>query len=338
MDEWLIGLISGTKRYAMPIVTSPGISLIGAPPADVFRSGELQYQAIRRLAEKIPDAAAALTMMDLSVEAEAFGAPVKFGELENPTISDSIVHDRREIEQLGIPETGAARTGEAILAAKRCAENIDDRPTLGGLIGPFSLAGQLLDMNRMMLLTAMEPETIHALLEKVTQFLIEYAKAFKEVGCNGLVMAEPVAGLVSPKMCRMFSSDYIKKIVDAVRDESFVFVLHNCGKTDKMVEEMLLTGCSALHVGNSVDIRKILEQVPTSVPVMGNLDPSGVFLMGTPESVFRATMKLLEATRDASNFVLSSGCDIPPGTPLENVTACFEALKAFNSADKSTIV
>lgn len=334
MSEWIAGLISGEKRVALPIVTSPGIPLIDAAPLDVFQSGILQFRVIRALSERLSDMAAALTMMDLSVEAQTFGSPVQFSEVENPTVSSAIARDRNDIDRLAIPKIGTARTAETLLASQLCATEITDRPTLGGLIGPFSLAGRLLDMSTMMLMTATEPETVHRLLEKVTVFLVEYAKAFKVTGCHGLIMAEPAAGLISPKMSQVFSADYIRQIVEAVKDDSFVFVLHNCGKTEKMVGEMLSTGCSAIHVGNAVDVCKILEQVPTAIPVMGNLDPTVLFRLGTPDTIFQATTELLETTRAFPHFVLSSGCDVPPGTPLENVLAFFDAVAEHNSRRK----
>ena len=330
MNQWIADLISTPRRSALPIMTSPGISLIGAAPPDVFRSGKLQAEAVIALAEKTPQAAAVLTMMDLSVEAEVFGAPVKFNDEENPTTIGAVVDDLAGVEKLQIPKVGDARTSECPLAAKLCIEKITDRPTLGGLIGPFSLAGRLADMSKMMLWTAMEPATAHVLLEKATIFLINYAKTFKESGCNGLIMAEPAAGLISPKMSKEFSANYIKRVVDAVQDESFAFILHNCGKTEKMVDVMLSTGAFALHVGNAVEICNILPQVPKHVPVMGNLDPVGVFRLGTPETMYEATTALLDRTAEFPNFVLSSGCDIPPGTPLENVQAFFRALDDWN--------
>ena len=331
MNQWVAGLISGPGRSALPIVTSPGIPLIGAAPPDVFRSGVLQAEAVIALAAKTPQSAAALTMMDLSVEAEAFGTPIKFGAEENPTVLEGVVNEPAEIEKLPIPKIGFARTVETLRAAKLCAETITDRPTLGGLIGPFSLAGRLTEMSKFMLWAAMDPTATHALLEKGTTFLIDYAKAFKAAGCNGIIMAEPAAGLISPKMSKEFSANYIKRVVDAVQDESFIFVLHNCGKTEKMVDVLLSTGASALHVGNAVDIRNILAQTPKHVPVMGNLDPAGIFRLGTTEIVYEAATALLERTAEFPNFVLSSGCDIPPGTPLENVLAFFRALDDWNT-------
>lgn len=330
MSSWIHSLIQGSHRHALPILTGPGIQLIGRKADEVFRSGELQFRAIRKLVDRFP-MAAATTMMDLSVEAEAFGASVKFDEWENPNVVSGVVETLQDVEKLGVPEIGTARTGEFLRASEFCAWEISDRPTLGGLIGPFSLAGRLIDMSRIMLLAAMEPATVHALLEKTTCFLVEYAKAFKETGCGGLIMAEPAAGLISPKMSKMFSYDYVRRVVDAVQDEHFAFVLHNCGKTERMVPEMISTGASALHVGNAVRVETILERTPEDLPVMGNIDPSGVFLMGSPEEVFRATSELLESTRAYPHFVLSSGCDIPPNTPLKNVEAFFEALERYNS-------
>ncbi len=325
MNHWIAGLIAEGPRQGLPIATSPGIPLIDAAASEVFQSGELQYRAIRAL-NQIIAAPAALTMMDLSVEAEAFGCPIRFSETENPTVAAPIASDQESIERLLVPEVGTARTKEYLLAARCCAENIADRPTLGGLIGPLSLAGRLADMSRMMLLLATEPETVRCLLEKATTFLIEYAKAFKASGCGGLIMAEPAAGLVSPAMCEEFSSRYIRRIVEAVKDEQFAFVLHNCGKTERLIPSMLGTGASALHVGNAIDIGKVLAQVPGDVPVLGNLDPVGVFRLGSPESVYAATTELLKQTAGFPNFVASSGCDIPPGTPIENLTAFFKAL------------
>ena len=52
--------------------------------------------------------------------------------------------------------------------------------------------------------------------------------------------------------------------------------------------------------------------------------------MGTRETVKAETKKLLDACAKYQNFVLSSGCDIPPMTPWENIDAFFEAAKEFN--------
>jgi uroporphyrinogen decarboxylase len=62
---------------------------------------------------------------------------------------------------------------------------------------------------------------------------------------------------------------------------------------------------------------------------MGNVDPAGVLRMGTPETVREATLSLLNRCAGYPNFVLSSGCDMPPMTPWENIHAFFAASEAF---------
>jgi uroporphyrinogen decarboxylase len=136
----------------------------------------------------------------------------------------------------------------------------------GGVISPFSLAGRLFDISKIIVTVRRNPDMVHKLLEKCMAFITDYVKAFKEAGTNGVIIAEPAAGLLSPAFCQEFSSDYIKKLVDEVQDEHFIIILHNCGHVEKLVPSML-----------------------------------------------------------------STGCDIPPGTPAENIDMFFEALNTFNN-------
>ena len=314
----------------MPIITYPGTQLTGSGIIDMVKDGQTQFECIKALCKKYPTAAA-LTAMDLSVEAEAFGSPVRFSDKEAPNVTSAIVHDMDSVNALKIPAVGAGRTGEYLKAAKLATKEITDRPVFGGVIGPFSLAGRLLDMNRIVVSVRRNPEMVHRLLEKCMAFITDYVKAFKEAGTNGVIMAEPAAGLLSPALCQEFSSDYIRKLVDEVQDEHFIIVLHNCGHVEKLVPSMLSTGCRAFHFGNAVDMTAVMPQMPWGTLAFGNIDPSNVMKLGTPDKVKEKTLELLEKTAVYKNYVLSTGCDIPPGTPVENIDAFFEALSTFNN-------
>jgi len=322
-------ILTSKRRLVIPVMTSPGISLLGLKPSEVFKNGELQFSCIQALAKAV-QTDAVVTAMDLSVEAEAFGAEITFSDHENPTVSKRLISDEQDIDRLAIPAVGTKRTAETLKCARLCAENIG-RPTFGGVIGPFSLSGRLADMTDMMMLAATEPEVAHKLLAKATEFLTNYLIALKQTGIAGVIIAEPAAGLLSPDMCQTFAEDYIKQIITAVQDESFLVVLHNCGKTEKQVDALLSTGADALHVGNAVNILDILPQVPTTIPVMGNLDPVGVLKTADSDTVYSRTTALLEATAAFPNYVLSSGCDVPPGVPLANVQAFLKACSDYNS-------
>ena len=331
MKKWMHNILNSAERRALPIMTYPGLELTGRTISEVISNGEHQFECIAALAEKY-DSIANVTIMDLSVEAEAFGSPIRYSDHEVPTVSAKIIEDEEAVKALRVPSVGEGRTGAYIKAAELCVERIKDRPTFGGTIGPFSLARRLFDMTEIMVGLMEEPEMVHELLEKCTQFLIEFAKAFKKAGAHGIIIAEPASGLLSPANCTEFSSDYVKRIVDAVQDDYFMVMLHNCGNTKNLVPSLLSTGSMAFHFGNAVDMRDIMPQIPWGRIAFGNIDPARTFKNGSAENMKEKTMELLNNTANYKNFVLSSGCDVPPGTPVENVEAFYETLAEFNDS------
>ena len=327
MTKWLSELSASKK--ALPILSFPCVSLLGITVRELISDSELQAKGMLAVSEKC-DAAAAISFMDLSVEAECFGASVRFSDEEVPTVVGRIINDEEEANALEVPAVGTARSGIYVDAIRKASELITDRPVLAGMIGPFSLAARLFDVSEIMMDCYDEPDMVHTVLEKATKFLISYAKAYKDAGADGIMLAEPVSGLLSPMLEAEFSAPYVKQIVDAVKDDSFAFIYHNCGdNTPRMLDSILSTGSSAYHFGNAIDMKKMVESVPSDVIVMGNVDPAGVLRLGTPETVRSATLELLENCASHENFVISSGCDIPPMTPWENIGAFFDAINEF---------
>lgn len=331
MREWVKNISNSKVRLSMPIMTYPGLELSGKSILDIIKSGDDQFCCIYELSKKYPSIAA-MTVMDLSVEAEAFGSRIRYSSGEVPAVAGNIVDSEESALSLRIPEPGSGRTGAYIRAAALSAQNITDKPVFGGQIGPFSLACRLYDMTEIMVALFDEPDTVHIVLEKATTFLAAYARAFKEAGANGIIMAEPAAGLLSPEQCAEFSSVYVKSIVDAVQDDNFMVMLHNCGNTVKLVPSMLSTGAMCFHFGNAVDMADILPQIPPDRLAFGNIDPARVFKNGTTDDVRQKTRELLEKTEGYGNFVISSGCDIPPGTPIENIQAFFDTVESYNES------
>ena len=75
-------------------------------------------------------------------------------------------------------------------------------------------------------------------------------------------------------------------------------------------------------------MKEMLAIAPKDAWIMGNVDPAGELANGTPESVRTATLKLMEEScPDNPNFIVSSGCDIPPHAPWANIDAFFAAVR-----------
>ncbi len=315
------------KKRALPILSFPAAQKLGVNVETLVKSADLQAKAMQIIATET-DTLAAVSLMDLSVEAEAFGAKVRFTEDEVPAIVGQLISDEDEANALQVPDLTVGRASLCVEAVCTAKQAITDKPVIAGMIGPYSLAGRLCDVTEIMYLCYDEPETVHTVLDKVTRYLITYGQAMKDAGADGIMMAEPLAGILSPDMADEFSMPYVKRIIDALQDDDFAVLYHNCGNSvPQMLESIYQLGAAAYHFGNAVDMKEIMAKTPADIIAMGNIDPAGEFASGTVESITAATKELLAKCGDYRNFVPSSGCDIPAHARWDNIQAFFAAVK-----------
>ncbi len=330
MTQFFHTIVSDKKTYALPILSFPAMQKLGVTVREMVTSAELQAKSMELVAHST-DTIAAVSLMDLSLEAEAFGAAIVFGENEVPAITGQLISDEDEAKALVVPALTAGRIPVAVEAIRLAKEKITDKPVFAGIIGPFSLAGRLMDVTEIMYTCYDEPETVHEVLKKATEFLTNYTLALKEAGADGIIMAEPLCGLLSPDMAEEFSCPYVKEIIDAVQTEEFAVIYHNCGNSVPQIAHLFYPmGAAAYHYGNAVDMLEMLKNAPTDAVLMGNIDPVACFKEASPEQMSEETLTLLRRCKDYPNFILSSGCDIPHTASWENVDAFFQALNMYN--------
>lgn len=330
MMGWIDETIAAERKKGLPVLSFPAIQKMGITVKELISSSDLQAKAMKLVADATPEAAASLSMMDLSLEAEAFGSRIRVTSNEVPTVVGAIIEDEDDAEDLEVPALGKGRTQIYIDAIEKAVKLIDDRPVFAGTIGPFSLAGRLLGVADAMVYCLEEPDMVHTVLDKATRFLIDYLKAYRAVGANGVLMAEPLAGILSPDLEEEFSCRYMKRIVAEAQTDEFLVGYHNCGNnTLRQTESIIQNGCRLMHFGNAIDMGEMVKKIPENILVMGNVDPASQFRNGTPESVKAATIALMQKCASHRNFVPSSGCDIPPMSPWENIMAFFDGINAY---------
>lgn len=329
MTKWIQENLSLERKKPMPVLSFPAIQLLDITVKDLISSADMQARGMLEVAKRV-DTAASVSLMDLSVEAECFGSEIVVSDEEVPTVTGSIVSTPEDAEALKVPDVGTGRTGIYIQGVSGAVDEITDRPVLAGTIGPFSLAGRLMDVTEAMIYCYEEPEMVHTVLRKCTDFLKKYMLEYRNKGANGVVMAEPLAGLLSPDLAEDFSCNYVKELVDAVDADDFLFVYHNCGGgTIDAIDKILDTGARVMHFGDAINMAEMMKHIPADRLGMGNLSPAHQIRNGTPESVREETLKLMAACSVYPNYVPSTGCDIPPMSPWQNIDAFMAAVQEF---------
>lgn len=314
------------KDKTVPVLSFPSTNLLGISVRELISSAEMQAKGMKAIAETCP-VGASLNMMDLSVEAEAFGATIRFSDIEVPTVLEGIISDIEDVDDIVVPKVGAGRTAICIEGVKKAKEEIKDLPVFCGVIGPYSLAGRLFDMSELMIECFENPDKVKVLLSKVTEFLINYIKAFKEAGADGVIMAEPAAGLLSADFAEEFSMPYVDQIFDAAGSDDFITCYHNCGNSvNNMLDLVAEVHADIIHLGNAIDLKKALEVLPKDKIVMGNVDPV-LFKTGEPEKIKAEVKRVFSECSSHENFMISTGCDVPAEARWDNIKAYFDTVK-----------
>lgn len=314
------------KDKTVPILSFPSTQLLGISVNELISSADRQVEGMVAIAQRT-NIGASLNMMDLSVEAEAFGAKIRFSDDEVPTVEMGILDEISKADQIVVPAITAGRAPIYIEGIKKAKQQIKDIPVFCGVIGPYSLAGRLFDMTELMMECYDSPEDVKTLLSKTTQFIVAYIKAFQEAGADGVIMAEPAAGLLSPELAKEFSTNFVKEIFEEVNRDDFVLCYHNCGNVVPFMTEDLSEICADIfHFGNAIDLKSMIEKMPSDRIIMGNVDPL-LFRNGTPEQIKARVEQIYTECSGYENFMISTGCDVPAAAKWENIDAYFEKVR-----------
>ena len=160
MRQWVEKMIAEQVKKPLPVLSFPCVQLQNVSVRDLVQNSALQAAGMKVVADRV-DSAATVSMMDLSVEAEAFGAQIIFSDDEVPTVVGAIVSEEEEADALEVPQVGSGRTGLYVDAVTQAVKLITDRPVFAGVLGPFSLAGRLMGVTDAMFYCYDEPDMVH---------------------------------------------------------------------------------------------------------------------------------------------------------------------------------
>ena len=316
------------RRLGAPILAYPAVSLAGRNLSEILSSPDMQADAVSEIAKRAKTGAA-FCFMDLSVEAEAFGARAVFSENSVPHIDKSLLKHPSGEKSLKIPSVGAGRTGIYLNGAILASERISDRPTYACVCGPYTVAWQLWGAENLRALCLKEPKEAEILLEKIWEFQVEYVDAYKRGGLSGVLIAEPLAGFLPKELNWRFSGKYVKRIVEREQSSDFSVIYHSCADcAEDIIGQILRTQACAFHFGEMSDIGKILSRAPKDILIMGNLRALD-FVEKSPGDIALSTRGLLEKFGMFENYAISSGCDIPLNALWENIDAFCGAVRQY---------
>jgi len=199
----------------------------------------------------------------------------------------------------------------------------DEVPIVAGIIGPFTIAGSLLDSVPLLKATFKAPQKIRPFLDVGEKAGTTLAKALVDAGADIISCEDMTASpeLIAPKTYKEFELEYQRKQFDAIPVPT---ILHICGNVDAIVEWMGQTGANILSLEPKASAKLAREKCGSDIILMGGVDTATTLFMKDADTVTEGC----EETIADGIQILAPGCAVAPGTPTENLLAMVEVSKA----------
>lgn len=267
---------------------------------------------------------------DMGVEAEALGSKVNYyahaTDILYPTISQ---HPAEKVEDLNlqIPSdlAGAGRIPLVTEAIRILKEEVGNQVAIGSwVLGPYTLAGQLLDLSQLAKAAFKKKDLVGKLLDQLAGVLIQIINIYRGAGADYITVREMGAGpdILSPRMFESLIRPPLRRIFDEIESPK---VLHICGDTNAIIDQMVLCGADALSVEKKNNVTETRKKLGPDVLIFGELDAYGVLSQGKPDDVDRAVKEAVERGVNA----IWPGCDIWPIVPKENMEALMVSARKY---------
>lgn len=258
-------------------------------------------------------------------EAADTGLEVEFPPDNLPLSKKPLITEPEALGGIHFPDRNfGARMIDRLEGIRLMCEQVGTEvPVMGWVEGALAEAADLRGMNNVMIDLVKRPAWLKELLEKCVEMEIAFACAQVDAGAQIIGLGDAVASQVSPRMYREFALPYEQRIFEAVRLRGGIARLHICGNTTHLLKDMAQSGAQIVDIDWMVNMRQAVTELEGLV-VCGNLDPVSIFLQGTPAQVRLGV--LANAAAGSPRWISAGGCEIPDGTPTENLHAQSAAL------------
>ena len=326
--ERYIGMIKGQKVDfvpRVPILMHFAAKYINTSFANFARDPMVLFQANKALVLDF-----GIDQLDIMSdpwrETTAFGGQIKY--LEN-TIPECVRHPLSETKNLALLDKPDLVTSErlktALLAIDIYKNFAWKKYSITGWVeGPIAEAADLRGAENILLDTYDDQTFCGELMDICTNLAVEFATEQIKHGCDTIGIGDALASQISAEMYEKLVLPREKRIVDAIHANGGLARLHICGDINRLLPLIAQLKIDILDCDWMVDMAKAREILGSKVTLAGNLDPVHAIMNSTPENIKRKFREIYEEV--GNPYLVNAGCEIPVGTPIENLRALCEPI------------
>lgn len=338
--ERVVKLFKREPIDTMPIFSGQGMVVIQA----IQKMG-IRFAQVHTTAENLANSAittaemfdfdAVIIPYDMCTVPEALGRGISLYEKSEDILYPTVPYKWETLEEVQIPDDFLKRgrmpmVDEAlgILKAKQ-----NGKYAIGGwLLGPFTMAGQIIELNLLLKGVKKDKERVVAFLDKMTDLVIKVAQHYQQLGVDYMSIRDMGTGtdLLSPRMWKELIMPNLVKIFKALKSPT---INHICGSTDLIIEMMNECGADAVSVDQKNNVAESRKKLGNNAIILGNFDPYGVLIQKDASEVEAIIKKCIDDGVDA----VWPGCDLWPDVKKENVEAWVKTNRKYGKSPSPAV-
>ena len=257
-------------------------------------------------------------------ETQGFGAKIVYITDGVPRCPHPPLADTKDLASLPHPDPlRAERMLDRVNAVRSYKQKVDGKYSiLGWVEGPAAEAADLRGVTAFLIDLLDDPAFAAELMDLCVEVGIEFARAQVESGADTIGIGDAIASQVSPDLYEGLIQPREKRLIRAIKEMGAMVRLHICGNTTHLLPGITDLDIDIMDVDHMVSMSKVRSTLGNGVVLAGNIDPAGGVRLGNPQLI-RET--ILRTYREVGNpYMVNAGCEIPPGTPEENLRVLCE--------------
>ncbi len=327
--ERTLSFISGAKTDKAPF--HPIIMRFAAKYAKVnYRDFCLDYKskcyAMAKCADDF-DIDWVTVMSDPYAEAEAYGVKLNYPSDSLPEPVEYIIKDLADIDKLKVVKTsGNARMTNRVNEIKEYRKTYGDKYfVVGWAEGPLAEYADIRGFGEACFDLFDGPDQVKKALDVITETAIHFITEQVKAGADCIGIGDAACSQIGPDIYKDMCYEREKMLVTHIHSLGALAKLHICGNTSGILPDMINTGADIIDVDHLVgSMSPFLPLLGKKQVFSGNSDPVSVIQDGTPEKIRSSVISCYNDTK--GRCIVSAGCEIPPGTTMENFKAYQKAV------------
>jgi MtaA/CmuA family methyltransferase len=326
--ERYMGMINGQKVDCVPripILMHFAAGYINTSYANFARDHRVMFQANKALILDF-----GFDQLDILSdpwrETTAFGGQIEYLENTIPKCTYHPLGDTKNLASLDKPNPATSeRLKTAILTIDAYKDFAWKKYSITGWVeGPIAEAVDLRGVEKFLLDLYDDQMFCGELMDICADVAVEYATEQLKHGCDTIGIGDAIASQISAEMYEKFVLPREKRIIDTIHANGGLARLHICGNINHLLPLIAQLNIDIIDCDWMVDMAKARKLLPSNVALAGNLDPVQGIMNSVPEDIKRKSREIYEKV--GNPYLVNAGCEIPVGTPVENLRAFCEPI------------